>query len=123
MNGRTSLRASYQKDWIAPSPTPLGILAGNPYIALLLPQTVSGLGQRLAFGGKQAPAKRPVANKVDGSHWRAADHNLPPFSIQPKIKDLRAKRDELGADGDKKQKDVLRRRISRLKKKTRALAG
>lgn len=40
-----------------------------------------------------------------------------------KIKELRAKRDEMGEEADRKQKDVLRRRINRLKKKTRALAG
>jgi len=40
-----------------------------------------------------------------------------------KIRDLRAKREALGDDADKKQKDALRRRINRLKKKTRALAG
>lgn len=40
-----------------------------------------------------------------------------------KIRELRAKREELGEDADKKQKEILRRQINRLKKKTRALAG
>jgi len=54
------------------------------------------------------------AKKIDPAAIRDA---------KKKIRELRAKRDELGEDADKKQKDILRRRIGRLKKKTRALAG
>ncbi|KMY66869.1 Rho termination protein [Desulfocarbo indianensis] len=44
-------------------------------------------------------------------------------AAKKKIKEIRAKREELGEDADKKQLSMMRRRISRLKKKTRALAG
>ncbi len=39
------------------------------------------------------------------------------------IKELKAKREEVRTGGDKKQVEILRKRISKLKKKTRRLAA
>ncbi|MBW1975000.1 MAG: Rho termination factor N-terminal domain-containing protein [Deltaproteobacteria bacterium] len=43
-------------------------------------------------------------------------------AIKAKIKELKAKREEARAAGDKRMVDILRRKISRLKKKTRRAA-
>jgi vacuolar-type H+-ATPase subunit I/STV1 len=42
--------------------------------------------------------------------------------LKKKTRELRAKKEELRIKGDKKMSNILRRRISRLKKKTRRLA-
>ena len=43
--------------------------------------------------------------------------------VKAEIKELKAKRDQARESGEKKQVDVFRRRIGRLKKKTRKLAA
>ncbi len=43
-------------------------------------------------------------------------------AIKAKIKELKKKREEARAAGDKRMVDILRRKISRLKKKTRRAA-
>jgi len=58
---------------------------------------------------------------VDGGGKKADPKAI--REAKKKIRELRAKREELGEDADKKQKEILRRQINRLKKKTRALAG
>jgi hypothetical protein len=45
------------------------------------------------------------------------------FAIKTKVKDLRAKKVELAASGSRKDVEILRRKINKLKKRTRRLAA
>jgi len=45
--------------------------------------------------------------------------SVPVRDLKAKMKELRAKKQEMAAAGDKKRADILRRKISRLKKRTR----
>jgi len=45
------------------------------------------------------------------------------FAIKGKVKDLRVKKVELAASGSRKDVEILRRKINKLKKRTRRLAA
>ncbi len=48
-----------------------------------------------------------------------AAKTVPVRELKAKMRELRAKKQEVAATGDKKRVDILRRKISRLKKQTR----
>ena len=78
----------------------------------------SGLGKEellvqikevLGIGGEEgASAASPYKTKI--------------LSMKSKMRDLRAKRADTAGDGARKQKEILRRQINKLKKRTRRLA-
>ncbi len=77
----------------------------------------SGLGKEellvqikevLGIGGEEGPKVSPYKTKI--------------LSMKGKMRELRTKRAEVSGDGGRKQKDILRRQVNKLKKRTRRLA-
>jgi len=77
----------------------------------------SGLGKEdllvqikevLGIGGAEGPTVSPYKTKI--------------LSMKGKMRGLRTKRTEVSGDGSRKQKEILRRQINKLKKRTRRLA-
>ncbi|WP_029457198.1 hypothetical protein [Solidesulfovibrio alcoholivorans] len=77
----------------------------------------SGLGKEellvqikgvLGIGGEEGPAVSPYKTKI--------------LSMKGKMRELRVKRTAVAGDGGRKQKEILRRQINKLKKRTRRLA-
>ncbi len=62
----------------------------------------------LGIGGEEGSSVSPYKAKI--------------LSMKSKMRDLRAKRTETSGDDERKQKDILRRKINKLKKRTRRLA-
>jgi len=77
----------------------------------------SGLGKEellvqlkevLGIGGEDGKKASPYKTKI--------------LSMKSKMRDLRAKRTAAAGDDERKQKEILRRKINKLKKRTRRLA-
>lgn len=77
----------------------------------------SGLGKEellvqikgvLGIGSEDGPKTSPYKTKI--------------LSMKQKMRSLRTKRTEVAGDGVRKQKEILRRQINKLKKRTRRLA-
>jgi hypothetical protein len=62
----------------------------------------------LGMGGEDGPKTSPYKTKI--------------LSMKQKMRSLRTKRTEVAGDGSRRQKEILRRQINKLKKRTRRLA-
>jgi len=62
----------------------------------------------LGLGGEEGAKVSPYKTKI--------------LSMKSKMRELRTKRTEAAGDGGRKQKEILRRQINKLKKRTRRLA-
>ncbi|KHK02395.1 hypothetical protein [Desulfovibrio sp. TomC] len=64
--------------------------------------------EALGMGGEGGVKTSPYKTKI--------------LSMKQKMRSLRTKRTEVAGDGSRKQKEILRRQINKLKKRTRRLA-
>ncbi|MHC1713311.1 MAG: hypothetical protein AB9872_14280 [Solidesulfovibrio sp.] len=62
----------------------------------------------LGIGGEEGTKTSPYKTKI--------------LSMKSKMRDLRAKRTDVAGDAARKQKEIIRRQINKLKKRTRRLA-